>query len=244
MSRPCLRGVPVSVVVSDPGADVASVRFPTGWCATDLGRFRSCASTYEVYPLGSLPPLDAVQFDGTFGWLGGVDGPRSEHGEHLAAVERDLAAVGLTLPADFAAFYASQRVCQSFDEVSVTACWSDLSRPLRSPAEHGARLVRFLRDQQDCVIWYLYLRPSGEAFVVCSPVELESAGWWSDGEPAEEVRVAVASSLMRCADTFEEFAYRFVVENELWAQVNSAGADGPLPPHLQAYADHYGDTAS
>ncbi|MFI6148738.1 hypothetical protein [Streptomyces sp. NPDC051109] len=197
-----------------------------------------------MYPLDSLPPLDAARLDGGFGWLGGVDGPGSEHGEHLAAVERDLASVGLALPEDFAAFYGSERLCRSFDEVSVTACWSNLSGPLRSPAEEGARLVRFLRDQQDCVIWYLYLRPSGEAFVVCSPVELESAGWGSDGEPAEEVRVAVASSLMRCAGTFEEFAYRFVVENELWIQLNSAKPDGPLAPRLQSYADHYGAAAS
>ncbi len=36
------------------------------------------------------------------------------------------------------------------------------------PAEPGAFLVRFLRDQQDCVIWYLCLRPPGERFVVRS----------------------------------------------------------------------------
>lgn len=49
----------------------------------------------------------------------------------------------------------------------------------------------------------------------------------------------MASSLVRCADTFEEFAYRFVVENELWMQANSAGAESPLAPRLQAYAGHY-----
>lgn len=63
------------------------------------------------------------------------------------------------------------------------------------------------------------------------------------GEPTEEVRAAVAASLMRCADTFEEFAYRFVVENELWMQANSAGAESRLAPRLQAYADHYASAA-
>ncbi|MEU3725281.1 hypothetical protein [Streptomyces sp. NPDC031705] len=62
--------------------------------------------------------------------------------------------------------------------------------------------------------------------------------------PSEEARAAVASSLMRCADTFEEFVYRFVVENELWMHANSADAESPLPPHLQAYADHYTCAAS
>ncbi|WP_405827975.1 hypothetical protein [Streptomyces sp. NBC_00105] len=225
----------MSVAVSD----AASVSFPTGWCATDLGRFRPCDATYEVYPLDSLPPLDAVGLDGGFGWMGGGSTGPSEHVAHLAALERELAAVGLALPSDFAAFYGSERFCRAFDEVSVTACWTDLSAALRSPAEEGARLVRFMRDQQDCVIWYLYLRPSGEAFVVCSHLELESAEAWLAGERADEFREAAAGSLIRCAGSFEEFAYRFVVENELWMQLNSAGTEGQLAPRLQAYADHY-----
>ncbi|MFF5448788.1 hypothetical protein [Streptomyces sp. NPDC012888] len=228
-------------------SDAASVRFPTGWCATDLGRYRPCDSTYEVYPMDGLPSLDAVGLDGRFGWLGGEEtapsAAPSEHGPHLAALARELTAAGLVLPADFAEFYGSERLCRAFDEVSVTACWSDLSGALRSPAEEGARLVRFLRDQQDCVIWYLYLRPSGEAFVVCSHIELESAWAWADaeadGERVAEFRAAAAGSLIRCADSFEEFAYRFVVENELWMRLNSSGAEGRLAPHLQAYADHY-----
>lgn len=225
----------MSVAVSD----AESVRFSTGWCATDLGRFRPCDSTYEFYPLDSLPPLDAVGLDGGFEWLGdGSTGP-SEHAAHLAALERELATVGLAMPSDFAAFYSSGRLCSAFDEVSVTGCWTDLSAALRSPAEEGARLVRFMRDQQDCVIWYLYLRPSGEAFVVCSHLELESVEAWSAGDRAEELREAAAGSLIRCADSFEEFAYRFVVENELWMQLNSAGTEGQLSPRLQAYADHY-----
>ncbi|MFH9795157.1 hypothetical protein [Streptomyces virginiae] len=234
----------VSDSVSGSAADAAAVSFPTGWCATDLGSLRPCAYTYEVYPLESLPPLEAAHLGDGFDWLGGAGGPRSAHAEHLAAMERELAEAGLSLPEGFAAFYGSEHLSRAFDEVSVTACWSHLSGPLPSPAEEGARLVRFLRDQQDCVIWYLYLRPSGEAFVVFSHLELESAGWWAEGEPTEEVRAAVASSLMRCADTFEEFAYRFVVENELWMRANSAGAESPLAPRLQEYADHYACAAS
>ncbi|MBZ9593599.1 hypothetical protein K7B06_00585 [Streptomyces erythrochromogenes] len=225
-------------------SDTASVRFPTGWCATDLGRFRPCDSTYEVYPLDSLPRLDAVGLDGGFGWMDGVSGRPSEHAAHLAALEGELAAAGLTLPSDFAAFYRDERLCRAFDEVSVTACWTDLSPALRSPAEEGARLVRFLRDQQDCVIWYLYLRPSGEASVVCSHLELESAEAWAAQEGADGFQEVAAGSLIRCAGSFEEFAYRFVVENELWMQLNSADSQGRLAPRLQAYADHYAATVA
>ncbi|MFG2983656.1 hypothetical protein ACGFYQ_20805 [Streptomyces sp. NPDC048258] len=225
----------------------APFRFPTGWCATDLGSYRPCEFTYEVYPLESLPSLDAHGLDGGFGWLGGpgaTDGPRPGHGEHLAAVEADLAPLGLRLPADFRTFYSSGSLCRAFDEVSVTACWSDLSGPLQSPAEDGARLVRFLRDQQDCVIWYLYLRPSGETFVVCSHLDLELAGQELDEAQAAEFRAAAADSLVRCASTFEEFAYRFVVENELWMHLNTTNPDISLVPHLQEYLDHYAAAAS
>ncbi|MFI1284339.1 hypothetical protein ACH4U5_26935 [Streptomyces sp. NPDC020858] len=180
-----------------------------------------------------------MELDGGFGWMGGGSTGPSEHVAHLAALERELAAVGLAVPSDFAAFYSSERLCRAFDEVSVTACWTDLSAALRIPAEEGARVVRFMRDQQDCVIWYLHLRPSEEAFVVCSHLELESAETWSAGERADEFREAAAGSLIRCAGSFEEFAYRFVVENELRMQLNSAGAEGQLAPRLQTYVSAY-----
>lgn len=227
----------------------APAPFPTGWCATDLGSHRPCEFTYEVYPLESLPSLDSGRLDGGFGWLGGPgtpDGPGSGHGEHLAAVEADLAPLGLRLPADFRTFYRSGSLCRAFDEVSVTACWSDLSGALRSPVEEGARLVRFLRDQQDCVIWYLYLRPSGETFVVCSHLDLdmELAEQELNAAQAAEFRAAAAESLVRCASTFEEFAYRFVVENELWMHLNTTNPGVALAPHLQEYLDHYAAAAS
>ncbi|MEU9305556.1 hypothetical protein [Streptomyces sp. NPDC048269] len=230
-----------------PAPAPAPFHFPTGWCATDLGSYRPCEFTYEVYPRVSLPSLDADGFDGRFGWLGGPgapDGPRSGHGEHLAAVEADLAPLGLRLPSDFRTFYGSGSLCRAFDEVSVTACWSDLSGPLQSPAEDGARLVRFLRDQQDCVIWYLYLRPSGEAFVVFSHLDLELAGQELDEAQADGFRAAAADSLVRCASTFEEFAYRFVVENELWMHLNTTNPDITLASNLQEYLDHYAAAAS
>ncbi|MFG2873678.1 hypothetical protein ACGFYU_01370 [Streptomyces sp. NPDC048337] len=224
----------------------APLRFPTGWCATDLGAHRPCEFTYEVYPLESLPSLDPGTLDGTFRWLSGAGAPDgdADHRDDLASVEASLAPLGLRLPADFRTFYGSGSLCRAFDEVSVTACWSDLSGPLQSPAEDGARLIRFLRDQQDCVIWYLYLRPSGETFVVCSHLELEFDGQELNGTEAAEFRAAAADSLVRCASTFEEFAFRFVVENELWMHLNTTNPDATLAPHLQKYLDHYAAAAS
>ncbi|MEU0298340.1 hypothetical protein ABZ252_02510 [Streptomyces sp. NPDC006175] len=102
--------------------------------------------------------------------------------------------------------------------------------------------MRFFRDQQDCVIWYLYLRPTSEAFVVYSDLDYEfeyearrdGEETQTDLEDAEEQRAAI----LWCAPSFEEFAHRFWIENRLWHAVN----DGELPvlePRLQNYLNHY-----
>lgn len=47
----------------------------------------------------------------------------------------------------------------------------------------------------------------------------------------------------RCASTFEEFAYRFWVENRIWRHLHDPDA-GPLPPRLARYLAHYPQPAS
>lgn len=123
--------------------------------------------------LDSLPPLDSDQFTGAFTWLGGAGDPIPRQVRKLNGLAKELSATGLTLPRDFVTFQTSENLYGSLDEVSVTGCWTNLSPPLPSPVEPGAFLVRFFRDQQDCVIWYLYLRPMSEAFVVHSDVDYE-----------------------------------------------------------------------
>ncbi|MEV6206705.1 hypothetical protein [Kitasatospora sp. NPDC051914] len=213
------------------------VSFVDGWCATDLGDHRPCRGTYEWYPYESLPPLAADRFDGGFGWLGGLGPADPERVALLDGVSAALAGTGMQLPADFTAFHTSARCHGALDEVSVTACWTDVSGPLPSPVEPGARLVRFLRDQQDCVLWYLYLRPSGESFVVASPLDFEDLPEWDEADGAADLSAAIA----RCAPTFEEFAYRFWVENRLWFAVHGEGP--PSEPALAEYLAHYTGTA-
>ncbi|MFD8809356.1 hypothetical protein [Streptomyces sp. NPDC059597] len=205
-----------------------AVEFETAWCATDLGDYRSCAYTYEDYPYDSLPPLDSARFTGAFEWLGGTTAPAPERAAILDRLATDLAARGLTLPQDFAAFHTDAAFHRSLDEVSVTGCWTHLSGPIPSPVEPGAFLVRFLRDQQDCVIWYLYLRASGEAFVVHCSLDLDEPDALDGQQPA----------LLWCAPSFEEFAYRFWVENRLWEPVNN-GESASIEPELRDYLSHY-----
>lgn len=222
--------------------DVSAGGFGAGWCATDLGEYRACRYTYEYYSYESLPTLDPDRYTGAFQWLGGIGDVIPERVMAVDGLAGELSAGGLTLPRDFVAFQTHANTYLSLDEVSVTGCWTDLSEPLPSPVEPGAVLVRFFRDQQDCVIWYLYLRPTGEAFVVNSHLDYayeyearrdgEATG--TDLDDVEEQRAAI----LWCAPSFEEFAHRFWIENRLWSALNG-GDLSSLEPQLRDYLDHY-----
>jgi hypothetical protein len=196
--------------------------FDSAWCGTDLGEYRPCPSTYGYYPYESLPPVDSAAFTGDFAWLGGTAPPPA------AASGR------LTLPGDFVTFLPDARLRRSLEAVSVTGCRTDISDPLPSPVEPGAFLVRFLRDQQDCVIWYLYVRRDGAAFVVHSSVD-----YADESDDPEEQRTAIHW----CAPSFEEFAYRFWAENRLWRALHG-GDLSTIEPQLRDYLRHYMPTES
>ncbi|MEH0830085.1 MULTISPECIES: hypothetical protein [unclassified Micromonospora] len=209
-----------------------AVELASSWCATDLGVYRPCRYTYERYPLSSVPPvLEAL---GGFRWLGDRGQPNADNVALLTRLNTSLNAVGVALPEDFVQFYSWDGWAAELDAVSVTGCWTRLGRlPTFSPVEPGAFLVRFMSDQQDCVIWYLYLRRGEPAFVV------HAYGLEFDYEDDdEESRV-----IYRCASTFEEFAYRFWVENRIWRHLNDPSA-GPLPARLAEYLAHYPQPAS
>ncbi|MGW4695466.1 hypothetical protein ACWEO1_24190 [Kitasatospora cineracea] len=216
-----------------------TVRFEADWCHHELGPYRDCAATYERYPFDTLPPLDPAGFTGTFDWLGGLSGepvPDTSAAE-LAELERAVADLGLALPADFLAYHRDGRLLRSLDEVAPAGNWTNFSPPLPSPVEPGAYLVRFFRDQQDCVLWYLYLRPGGECFVVHSWNEYESDyELLAEGELTEE-EMADPEAIRWCAASFEEFAYRYWVESRIC--LDFTNGDGPTDPRLLAYLAHY-----
>ncbi|MQY07290.1 hypothetical protein [Actinomadura macrotermitis] len=223
-----------------------SLRFPATWCATDLGVHRPSHGTYERYPYEGLPALDASAFTGSFAWFGDLGPIVDEQVAVMNLFAAGLAQYGLALPRDFVTFQTHAKLSRMLDKVSVTCCWSSLSRPMASPVEPGAYLVRFLRDQQDCAFWYLYLRPSAEAFVVHSYELAEhldylepDEGFGSDDEdPPELDPVDLATKIYWCAPSFEQFAYRFWIENRIWTKLHGDPAVGLAPAERQ-YMDHY-----
>lgn len=209
-----------------------AVDLASSWCATDLGEYRRSRSTYEQYPLESVPSVQAAL--GGFHWLGDRGQRHSVNVELLTRLDMSLSAVGVALPRDFVEFYSWDGWATELDTVSVTGCWTSL-RPLPtfSPVEPGAFLVRFLSDQQDCVTWYLYIRREEPAFVV------HAYGLDFDYHDEDEE----FGVIYRCASSFEEFAYRFWVENRIWSHLHNPDA-GPLPPRLAEYLACYPQPAT
>jgi hypothetical protein len=200
------------------------VTFPAIWCGMNLVR---CG--YD-----GVPPLDPARFTGQFDWL---DEPRhpDPHGAALIAnLGRELATAGLTLPQDFVTYHTHLPLRRLLTDMC--SGWSDLSltsKPLLpSPAERDAWLLRFLSDQQDCVTWYLYLRPNQTFVVHAYGLEFGDSPFHAGNE--------IFRKIFWCAPSFEEFAYRHWTEDRI-AYLLDQGQDQAITDELQNYLNFYRD---
>ncbi len=201
--------------------------FTWGWWSFDLGTYRRCDGTYALYPYSSLPPLDEGLFRGDFAWL--APGRPRRPPRRPPPLFARAAALGLTLPPALERFMTTPELQGAVP--SCTACEWDLSEaPQPCRVTPGAYTIRFLRDQQDCLFWYLHVRPDGTAPVLCSPIPFD--------DPELEVsREVVIENSWIVAPHFEHFVYRFWIENELWDALDDS--DPALTPAQQAYVAHY-----
>jgi hypothetical protein len=216
--------------------------FPAGWWSFDLPGARGCDGTYCLSSYAALPPLEAA-LQGDFRWLGALEenleDAMSVHRrpEAQTRVEANLdrllvhaGQLGLKLPAPFVRFMGSPALQQRVP--SCTACYFDLpERIVQSPAGDGGYLIRFLNDQQDVLFWFLYLNPKGEHCVVASWIKFDD-----EPLPAEVVAVAKRDTFF-CGPSFEEFLYRFWLENEIWFAADS-GPD-QMTDEQRRYVEHY-----
>jgi len=92
--------------------------------------------------------------------------------------------------------------------------------------------MRFLNDQQDVLLWYLYLTPEGEHCVLVTPLSLDEL----TGPEYAERQTQIAQHIYVCSPTFESFIYRFWLENTLWENLEGVEA---LPEEQQRYLEHY-----
>jgi hypothetical protein len=97
---------------------------------------------------------------------------------------------------------------------SCTACFYDVGAHLEKipGGNDDARMLIFLRDQQDCLRWYVLL------------------------EPERRHRVGVGyDDVAVCAEDFEGFMKRFWIENTIWFAAHEGAP--PIEGELREYVD-------
>jgi len=222
-----------------------------GWYSFDLGKYRPHPNryvTYSVFPYADLPPLTDAQFSTDFQWLTPLDLDLYEDMQkyRLTTQERlgsdargqviaeQATQLGLTLPRGFLRFMTSAKL---LDRVpSCTACTFSLPDTIVPyPGRENGYVLSFLWDQQACGIWHLYLTADGQHKVLEAPydfVELTT-------EPTQQPATPLQDILRRvrlCGPSFDEFVYRFWLENTIWFALNRGT---PLTEAQQQYLAHY-----
>src|SRR5262245_33611379 len=106
---------------------------------------------------------------------------------------------GYALPDAFLSFMRSESARQRIP--SCTACYFDAPvRVVAAPPPGNGILIRFMNDQQWCLLWFLYVEQTGAHAVVISDVPIDVD---SEGNAGEEG--SPTPSILLCSDDFEEF---------------------------------------
>lgn len=237
-----------------------STPFAWAWWAFDLGDARPCDGTYCQYPYEQLPPIPTL--DGTLSWLGrpgwlespdeGPEQPelREQLTARARAQVRDLATqaerLGLTLPDTFTRLMAAPELYTRIPEPA--GCWFNLydAQLDPCPGSEDGFVVRFLNDQQDCILWYLYFTRQGDEAVLAvgDPYPNAPSNYLErlarpdeDGPLTEKQRQAVLANITACAPSFEAFVYRWWLEATIYMKLNGFDSE-PLTEPERRYLAH------
>lgn len=99
-------------------------------------------------------------------------------------------------------------------------------------------MIHFLSDQQWIAHWLLYVGPDGGEAVVGTP---DPYGFKCEEEGAEDLNgpsvfdVATANACV-CSESFNEFLYRYWIENEVGFRMHEGGR---LSEEMRHYLEHY-----
>lgn len=236
-----------------------AVPFAWGWVGFDLGDARPCDSTYCQFPYEDLPPLPTL--DGTLNWLGQpgwMEAPdvalerraaRERWSAEAQATVRDLATqaerLGVVLPSAYRRLMAAPELYTRIPEYA--SCWFNHGEALLDPCpgSEDAFVVRFLNDQQDCTLWYLYLTRRGdEAVLAVNDPYPEATPYLErlvrpdeDGPLTDQERRAVLANTYACAPSFEAFVYRWWLESTIYMKVHEYTSE-PLTAEERRYLAH------
>ena len=192
--------------------DIKDAPFPPVWFAIGMDLPWKRGITYGSVPFKLLPTLDEKMFQGKFQWLPDLPEPlepfvmMEDMTLHLDGLIQSAKEKNLDLPEAFITFFAGPAFQTQM--VSSTDCYFDLSdKIIESPFDDGGFFILFIRDQQDVLLWYLYLHPSLGHGVVASSFHLNYL-------PVKKYSLQdIKNRTFSCAPTFEEFIYRFWIEN-------------------------------
>ncbi len=222
----------------------ASELFQPGWMMFGLPDLRPSRNTYELTDYHRLPPLPRI--GPGLAWLTPLH-PRVEEEmqdyradadqqkaylENRQRILAEARSLKLNLPDAFVQLTGSFELQDRIP--SCTACYFDLpEKVIESPFRRGDRIIRFLNDQQVCVCWYLYLPADEAAFVISSSGDgdeplLDSIDFGRKPDSVARARKYSAFA----AKSFDEFIYRFWIENGIWYH-RSLGL--PLTPAQREY---------
>ncbi|MBN1430567.1 MAG: hypothetical protein JXB07_19505 [Anaerolineae bacterium] len=215
--------------------------FSKAWWSVELPGYRVCNGTYCFFPYEQIPPLDEDLFRGEFQWLTALDSrsrsivdihkqvPDDALALKMSELSTSARQLNLKLPTAFVKFMS---VAHLRDQIpSCTACYFDLpEKIIEDPFGGTGYVIRFLNDQQDILIWSLYLKPGGDHCVLVSSAAFDELSL------ADIPREALLESVAFCAESFEAFLYRFWLENTLWFALSGGQ---PLTDEQKHYVSHY-----
>jgi len=199
--------------------------FPSGWYGTSLEcvglkEQRPNVGTYGLYEFSNLPLIDK-SFDGSFNWLDSeVTHSRNIGNEMRTSIQKSIIeltksceSIGTELPRSFIQFLTTLHLHNCIR--SATDCFLDPSNgPVQSPIGDGF-LIRFLADSQACGFWYLYIPKKINDHCVVMSHYFFDPDYDRDNPPDGFVDGVDPNEIVFCAPSFEEFLYRFWLENEL-----------------------------
>lgn len=218
--------------------------FSTGWASIELQGYREHPepATYSLFDYKSLPPVPTELFNGDFDWLSAprrqpAESSQADYDSELDLISSLASEIGFELPESFVTFMGSRELQSRIR--SCTDChFKLLDCIVEYPSGTNNYLIPFLFDSQGMLYWYLYVTQDSKHCVVVSD---ELLGLRSENDQNED-SYEEEGMLFFCAPTFEEFLYRFWIENEIWFALSYEKTK--LTKEQQAYVDHYKKTIS
>lgn len=216
--------------------------FEFAWWGIRIGLARKARGTYQCSQYHDQPPLPVESFDGTFAWLR-ESKPQSSYpaGPKWKAFCANKRNQGYFVPSEFERFLSDRDL-----PARIKSCTDNyFARPPDPTDEHSAPsferedglFVIFYADSQHCVLWGILLphEPGRYAPILAGSPDACFSGNWDDvgegdaDDPGKPVLVA---------SQFEQFIFRWWIENEIWFATVWEESRRPLTSMEQAYLDH------